>query len=185
MAVHSGLAAFLDLFGECMRGHRDDGNPPAVTAKGADAAGRLKAIHPRHAHIHQHDVEHRVFHRRDGFLAVFGAGDRMAGGAEERPGDVAVHHDIVNDQHVHRMRRGRSRVSHLLAVGSGGGRVHRFRNRRRDRRQGRRRNRGRPQRRRRGRHRRGRDGVQRQFQPEHAAAVRIVVMSHLGAHQRG
>ncbi len=56
VVVHAFLQAALPFLGHRMGGHGDD-RQAVVALVGADSDGRLVAVHDRHLHVHQHDIE--------------------------------------------------------------------------------------------------------------------------------
>ena len=55
--VHAGIAARLHVVGERIGRHRDDRDGAPRPAQGTNGAGGLEAVHFRHPHVHEDDVE--------------------------------------------------------------------------------------------------------------------------------
>ena len=54
----------------------------------ADGPGRLDAVQPRHADVHEHDVGHQLLGLGDDLLAVLGLGHHLDVGSSD-----SEHHD--------------------------------------------------------------------------------------------
>ena len=108
---HPGIAAQLDIFGECIRGQRDDGQAREPAAMGADRSCCRQTIHLRHPHIHQHQVVVGLRCRLHRLHAV-GRDPRLR---VELPQHHEHHHPvggvILGDQHPQRAaQRGDARL---------------------------------------------------------------------------
>ena len=66
----------------------------------ADRARRRDAVHFRHLHIHQHQVEIAFLNRDDGPSTVVDPSDRMTCSSEHRFDDVSIHFEVVRDQNA-------------------------------------------------------------------------------------
>ena len=98
--VHAGE---LPLFGRCadnMRGQRDDRNSVTMLQllRLPNGAGRRKAVHVRHAAVHQDDVMRTTRGGADGREAVFDRLDLRAQSGQRLDRDLAIDRAVVRDQ---------------------------------------------------------------------------------------
>ncbi len=90
-AVHPCLQAALPRLGRGIRRQRQDRHPPAAKGLQLVQLGRLDAVHHRHVHIHQHEVEACLLQRVESLLAVGDEGDAVASAFQD-----ALHHPAVH-----------------------------------------------------------------------------------------
>ena len=80
VTVHAGFEAALAVAFHGVGRQRDDRQAAAgAVLSGADAGGRLEAVHAGHLQVHQHGVERLAAENGHGFCAV---GDHHGGRAE-------------------------------------------------------------------------------------------------------
>ena len=99
--ISSGASAHQieDVLLLVIHGQRDDSD---VRELAFDLSGRLDSAHPRHAHIHQHDVGHQRLHLLDGFHAILGLAHDMNVVFRLEDCGQSFAHDamVIRDEHL-------------------------------------------------------------------------------------
>ena len=101
MPLHPGAAVTaFRVTGKDMRGQGNDRHA-TVLARQAQLpylSGRLEAIHQRHRHVHQHEIEAPFCRRRDHRLAVFDDLHRAADLGQQRRDEALVGLVVLGDE---------------------------------------------------------------------------------------
>ena len=99
VAIHAGVEAAFPVAGHGVRGHSDDGDvPTGVLFAGANLHRRAQAIHRRHLHIHEDEVESLSRYRRQGGTTVADDLDRMTPTLQHRDCQLLVDEVVLGEE---------------------------------------------------------------------------------------
>ncbi len=98
--VHPGSEAALAVTGHGVCSHGDDRSALSALRPlhGADAGSRFEAIHLRHLHIHEDDVECLGARECHCFATIRRMGKRVAAPGQNAGGERAVDHVVFREQ---------------------------------------------------------------------------------------
>ncbi len=97
--VGAGGQALRFVVGRCAGGHGDD-RDPFQSRDGADAPGRLQAVHDGHHGVHDHKVQLRLLRQFQSFPAIARFGHVKAEAGQPVRHHGAAGQGVVNDQDV-------------------------------------------------------------------------------------
>jgi len=84
-----------------MSGHRDDRQvTPALTFRFSNCRGCLEAVHPRHLHIHEHDIETVLFESGKCFETIIRDGDTVPASFEQPDRKPLVCEIVLSQQYT-------------------------------------------------------------------------------------
>ena len=102
IAVHPGRQTALAIAGHRVRGHRDDAHVPAGPPFfPANRRRRLEAVHLRHLHVHQDEIEGLPLQSLQDRSSGRRNGDCMAAAGEPFDRHLLVDDVVFRKQHVH------------------------------------------------------------------------------------
>ncbi len=97
--IHAGEQAELAVALEGVGGHGNDRHVPAVQPlASADGQGGLQAVHFRHLHVHQHEVELLVSHGGHRLPAIAGNRHLVAVRGQQGHGQLLVDQAVLRQQ---------------------------------------------------------------------------------------
>ena len=100
--VHAGIETGLRAVGAGIGGQGENRHLSGTSLQTADPACRGQAVHARHVQVHQHDVRQQIvpqgFQRRRTVGRKPHAKARLL---QQRLGEPAVRHHVIDHQHKH------------------------------------------------------------------------------------